>query len=112
MRARATGAYTFAEAVAVNAPLLTQIARVTLGAHIDDGQSSSRSSHRRQQVSSRMTPTPGSLSARGTTETLSTNTFERRAAASAAGRLAFVTQRLHPDLAAGCVVAVQGCGGS
>ena len=111
VRARSTWADPFAKPLAVRAALLTEVARLTFRAHVHGGKPrrACRYEHLRRDG---VAPAPCCLTAGCAAEALPPNGFEGSAAPGAADRLAFVTQRLHPDLAGGCAVAVRVCGGS
>jgi hypothetical protein len=108
---RATSAWAdpFAKPLAVRAALLAEVARLTFRAHVHGGEPRHACRDERLRRVG-VTTSPCRLTARCVAETLSTNTFERCSANSAAVRLGIVTQRLHPDLACGYGDAARVCG--
>src|SRR5579863_4511009 len=111
MRTHSTWADPFAKSLAVRAALLADVTRFALGADVHGGKPR-RVCGNDGLHQDAVTTSPGGLPAGRTAEALPPNGFEGSATRGAAGRLAVVTQRLHLDLAGGCVDAARACGGS
>ena len=110
VRTRSTWTDALAESLAVRAALLPEVARLALGADVHGGEPRGACGEGRLRQHG-VTAAPGGLPTRRATEPLAAHTLEVRAAPGA-GRLAIVTQRLHPDLVGGCAGVARACGGN